>query len=103
MGSREKNFYNAQAKRMGFAAEATEIQDLYLSKRQAEATAKVPFDLVDRTSLLGPVPRIADRLTAFAEAGVTTLSVAPYGETVEARRQVLRDVAAAAEKAGFPA
>jgi F420-dependent oxidoreductase-like protein len=102
MGSREKNFYNAQAKRMGFAAEAAEIQDLYLTKRQAEAAAKVPFDLVDRTSLIGPVPRIADRLTAFAEAGVTTLTVVPNGATLEARRQVLRDVAAAAEKAGFP-
>jgi F420-dependent oxidoreductase-like protein len=101
MGSREKNFYNAQAKRMGFAAEAAEIQDLYLTKRQAAAAAKVPFDLADRTSLLGPVSRIADRLTAFAEAGVTTLAVAPQGATLEACLQVLRDVASAAEKASF--
>ncbi len=101
MGSREKNFYNAQAKRMGFTGEAAEIQDLYLAGRKAEAAAKVPFDLVDRTSLLGPVPRVADRLAAFAEAGVTTLAVSPYGDTLEARLQVLRDVATAAAKASF--
>lgn len=101
MGSREKNFYNAQAKRMGFADEAAEIQELYLARRHAEAAAKVPFDLVDRTSLIGPVPRIAERLLAFAEAGVTTLAVSPYGPTLEARRQVLRDVVTAAVKVTF--
>jgi F420-dependent oxidoreductase-like protein len=100
MGSREKNFYNAQARRMGFGAEAAEIQDLYLTRRPAEAAAKVPFDLVDRTSAIGPVPRLADRLTAFAEAGVTTFAVTPFGNSPAARVQMLRDVVTAGEKAG---
>src|SRR5207249_178305 len=33
MGSREKNFYNALAVRMGYADEAKQIQDLYLAKQ----------------------------------------------------------------------
>ena len=34
-------------------------------------------------SLLGPLERIADRLQAYAEAGVTTLTVATYAGTLE--------------------
>src|SRR5439155_1714050 len=43
MGSREKNFYNALATRMGYGAAAREIQDLYLAKRHREAAAAVPL------------------------------------------------------------
>ncbi len=100
MGSRDQNFYNSQAQRMGFVEEARTIQDLYLSKRQPEAVAAVPFDLVDRTSLLGPLPRIGEGLQRYAEAGVTTLTVAPYAPDLESRRQVLRTVVTAGEKVG---
>jgi F420-dependent oxidoreductase-like protein len=100
MGSREQNFYNAQAKRMGFVDEAAEIQDLYLTRRQVEATAKVPFDLVDRTSVIGPIPRIADGLAAYAAAGVTTFTVVPNGRDLAEQLKVVRDVATAGEKAG---
>jgi len=100
MGSREKNFYNAQARRMGYDAQATEIQDLYLSRQQQAAAAAVPFELVDRTSLIGPLGRISEGMQTYAAAGVTTLTVAPYGETLEARLQLLRAVVAAGEKSG---
>src|SRR5262245_49036350 len=55
MGSREKNFYNALAVRMGYGDAAREVQDLYLAKRQQEAAAAIPMEFIDRTSLLGPV------------------------------------------------
>ena len=100
MGSREQNFYNQVARRMGFEAEAAEIQDLYLAGDHRRAAAAVPFGLVDQTSLLGPPERISDRLRAFADAGVTTLSVAPYGATREERVASLRVVAEAADRAG---
>ena len=35
MGSREQNFYNQLATRMGYGEAATLVQDLYLAKRQA--------------------------------------------------------------------
>ena len=47
MGSREQNFYNALAVRMGFEEAAAEVQDLYLARRQRDAAAAVPLDLID--------------------------------------------------------
>ncbi len=101
MGSREKNFYNQLACRMGFEAEAREIQDLYLAGRSRDAAAAVPHAFLDATSLLGPRERIRDRLAAYAEAGLTTLSVAPYGLSVERRRAIVTTMAEIAEEAGL--
>ncbi|WP_028662093.1 LLM class F420-dependent oxidoreductase [Saccharomonospora saliphila] len=78
MGSRDRNFYNRLACRMGFADAAAEVQEKYLAKDYAGAMAAVPLEFLDATSLLGPVERIAERMAAFAEAGVTTLTVAPF-------------------------
>jgi alkanesulfonate monooxygenase SsuD/methylene tetrahydromethanopterin reductase-like flavin-dependent oxidoreductase (luciferase family) len=101
MGSREQNFYNALAVRMGFGAAAAEVQRLYLDHQYAAAASAIPFEFIDGTSLLGPVERIADRMQAYAAAGVTTLSLAPYGDTTEERIAVLRAAAEAIEKAGL--
>ncbi|MBN1093990.1 LLM class F420-dependent oxidoreductase [Blastococcus sp. TML/M2B] len=77
MGARGKNFYNDLAVRYGFEAEAKEIQDLYLTGKKDEAAAKVPDELVRATSLIGPESYVAERVAAFAEAGVTTLMLQP--------------------------
>jgi F420-dependent oxidoreductase-like protein len=100
MGSREQNFYNALAVRMGFAEAAATIQELYLSHRQAEAMAAVPFDFIDQTSLIGTKERIAERMAAYAGAGVTTLTITPAGADLEERRGLLRTVAEALDAAG---
>jgi F420-dependent oxidoreductase-like protein len=103
MGSREQNFYHAWVSRIGYPDAAREIQDHYLAGRHRDAAAAVPLELVDQTSLLGPVERIADRLQAFAAAGVTTLSVMPFVADPDSGRQALRTVAEAAERAGVGA
>ena len=54
MGSREQNFYNQLATRMGFGDAAREVQDLYLAKRQRDAAAAVPFDFIDQTVAARP-------------------------------------------------
>jgi F420-dependent oxidoreductase-like protein len=100
MGSREQNFYNALAVRMGYADAARDIQDLYLAKRQAEAAAAVPFEFLDRTSLLGPVDRIAARMRDYAAAGVTTLSVSLFVGDVEDGVRALRAAADALDMSG---
>lgn len=79
MGSKEHNYYNQLACRMGFAEEAAEVQERYLKKDLSGAAAAVPFDFLDATSLLGPKRRIARRMKDFAAAGVTTLTVSPFG------------------------
>ncbi|MEU8226715.1 LLM class F420-dependent oxidoreductase [Kribbella sp. NPDC048915] len=100
MGSREKNFYNQLAVRMGYAEEAQQIQDLYLDKLHREAMAAVPFGFLDGISLLGGKERIADKLTAYAEAGATTVAVTPFASTVEQRIADLRTAAEALELSG---
>lgn len=100
MGSRQQNFYNAHAVRLGFAAEAATIQDRYLAKDYAGAIAAVPFGFVDQTALVGPVERIADRIRGYARAGVTTLTVAPVATSLDERRATVRAVAEALDRAG---
>jgi F420-dependent oxidoreductase-like protein len=79
MGAKGKNFYNALAGRYGFEKEAAEIQDLYLAGHKKEAAAKVPDELLEATSLCGPLDYLRDRLAAMAEAGVTHVNVTPVG------------------------
>ncbi|HEY8454858.1 MAG TPA: LLM class F420-dependent oxidoreductase [Actinopolymorphaceae bacterium] len=101
MGSREQNFYNALAVRMGYADAAARVQDLYLARQHRDAAAAVPYEFIDQTSLLGPADRIAERLEQYAEAGVSTLSVLPFGDTVEQCAAALRTVAEAAKARGI--
>ncbi|MFD0559926.1 F420-dependent oxidoreductase-like protein [Stackebrandtia endophytica] len=100
MGSRDQNFYNQLATRMGFGEAAEEVQRLYLERKHREAAAAVPFEFIDRTCLLGTPERIADRMRAFSDAGVTTLSVSTFDKDPESRLNTLRIAAEAAEAAG---
>jgi alkanesulfonate monooxygenase SsuD/methylene tetrahydromethanopterin reductase-like flavin-dependent oxidoreductase (luciferase family) len=100
MGSREQNFYNALATRMGYGEAAREVQDLYLAKRHRDAAAAVPLEFIDRTSLLGPVERVAERLQAYQEAGVTEISTLVFGDA-ESSIGTIRQLAGAWEKAGL--
>jgi F420-dependent oxidoreductase-like protein len=101
MGSREQNFYNQLAARMGYEDAAREVQELYLARQHRDAAAAVPFEFIDHTSLIGPVERIRDRLAAYAEAGVTTLSVATYAASLEERTATLRTMAQALDASGL--
>jgi F420-dependent oxidoreductase-like protein len=85
MGAKGKNFYNDLARRYGYAAEAEAIQELYLAGRKDEAAAAVPEDLVRATSLIGPESYVAERIAAFAEAGVTTINLQPLDDSREGR------------------
>ena len=85
MGAKGKNFYNQLAQRYGYAAEAAEIQDLYLAGRKEDAARAVPDDLVRAVSLLGTEDEIALQLKEFASAGVTTLLLNPLASSPEQR------------------
>jgi F420-dependent oxidoreductase-like protein len=85
MGSRGKNFYNDLAVRYGFESAAREIQELYLDGRKRDAADAVPDSLVDELALVGSKERIADRLAAWRESGVTSLIVStPQVEALRA-------------------
>ena len=101
MGSRDQNFYNRLMVRMGYEEAAVRVQELYLDGRARDAAAAVPLEFLERTALLGDLPRLTDRLTAYAEAGVTTLTVAPHAPTAEQRLATLRTMADALERSGL--
>jgi F420-dependent oxidoreductase-like protein len=100
MGSKDVNFYNQLAIRMGYVEEAAEIQSRYLARDYAAAATAVPFQFIDSTSLLGSPARIAERMAEFAAAGVTTLNVMPYAGTLEERLTSLRTAAEALRQSG---
>ncbi|KGN42821.1 LLM class F420-dependent oxidoreductase [Knoellia aerolata] len=93
MGSREKNFYNQLACRMGFEDEAARVQELFLAGQHRDAAEAVPFEFIDATALIGPPERIRERATRYAAAGVTTLGVSPFALTIEERVETLRVMA----------
>ena len=101
LGSRDKNFYNQLAVRMGYEQAAGEIQDRYMARDYDGAMAAVPFDFIDRTSLIGPPERVRDRLSAFAEAGVTTLTIATYAGDLDERIATLRTMVDVLDQAGL--
>jgi F420-dependent oxidoreductase-like protein len=100
MGSRDKNFYNQLAVRMGYEEAAAQVQDAFLDREYTKAAAAVPFDFIDQTSLLGPKERIADGIAAYAAAGVTTLTVSSQAASLDERMAMLRTVVEAAEISG---
>lgn len=75
MGAREKNFHNDQMVKAGYGEEAARIQELYLAGRKDEAAAVVPDDYVDARMLVGPPDRIRERYRAWAQSGVTGLTI----------------------------
>ena len=92
MGAKGKNFYNELAIRYGFADEAAQIQDLYLSGKKKEAEALVPEEFLEKTTLCGPAGYIKERLAAFEEAGVTHLQVHPIPQQGQTAAELVSTV-----------
>jgi F420-dependent oxidoreductase-like protein len=86
MGAKKRNFHMELMGRMGFAAEAEKIQDLFLEGKRAEAVAAVPDSFADEISLCGSRDRIKERIQAWRETPVTSLLVG--GGDVETLRTV---------------
>jgi F420-dependent oxidoreductase-like protein len=93
MGARGKNFYNDLAVRYGYEAAAKEVQDLYLDGKKDEAAAALPEDFVRAVSLIGPEGYVAERVAAYAEAGVTTLTLQPLDGSREGRLRTVETMA----------
>jgi F420-dependent oxidoreductase-like protein len=75
MGHRDRNFHKDMMIRRGFGDAAQRIQELYLAKRKDEAIAAVPDEFCDEMSLVGPVGRIRERYRAWADSGITGLTL----------------------------
>ncbi len=75
MGAKDRNFHKELMARFGYEKQAQEIQDLFFAGKRGEAIAAVPRDFIDEINLVGPAPRIRERLAAWQESAVTTLLV----------------------------
>ncbi|PBC75554.1 F420-dependent oxidoreductase-like protein [Streptomyces sp. TLI_235] len=75
MGAKGANFHANLMARMGFASEVARIQELFLAGRPDESIASVPDDFAHEISLIGSRDRIASRLAAFRDSGVTDLLI----------------------------
>ena len=89
MGAKGKNFHANVAIRMGYEGEVEEITDLYLEGRKDEAAAKVPTELVEKLSLIGPADKIRHDLEVWRESIVTTLLVQGDADTVRAAAEIV--------------
>ena len=89
MGSRKHNFYNEVFQRAGYTDLALQVQDLWLQGQRKAASALIPDELVLKTNLIGTKEMIRERLRVHQRAGVTTLSVFPTGQTLDARLNTL--------------
>ncbi|MFJ6935844.1 LLM class F420-dependent oxidoreductase [Streptomyces sp. NPDC101132] len=75
MGHAAHNFHADLMARMGYEAEARQIQELFLAGRRQEAVLAVPDAFADEISLVGPRERIAERLDLWRKGPVTDLLV----------------------------
>jgi len=92
MGARGKNFYNSLFQRYGYEAEAAQIQDLYLSGNKKDATAAVPSEFLEKTSLCGDEAYLKDRIAEYKASGVTVLNVTPIAPDLEAQQRLVAKV-----------
>jgi F420-dependent oxidoreductase-like protein len=92
MGAKGKNFYNDLCRRYGWEKEAEEIQDLYLAGKKEEAAAKVPYELLQKMSLIGTEGHVRERLAAMKESGITTLNVTPIAGDHKAKLALIEKV-----------
>ncbi|MCY4128554.1 MAG: LLM class F420-dependent oxidoreductase [Gammaproteobacteria bacterium] len=89
MGSAQTNFYNDAYKRAGWSDAASEVQRLWVEGKRDEATRLVPDEMVEQSNLIGDEARVIERLKVYRDAGVTTLRVAPGGNSLESQLETL--------------
>ena len=68
--------------RLGYEGEVEQIADLYLDGKKDEAADKVPRELIEELSLIGPKDQVRDDLDKWRESIVTTLLISGDAATL---------------------
>jgi F420-dependent oxidoreductase-like protein len=102
IGQPDQNAYCALARRMGFEREMSAFAERMAADDRRGAGRAIPAALIERTALAGPVPYLAERMTAYAKAGVTTLGIKATAADASAgeRLAMLKDAATALSLSG---
>ncbi len=75
MGHRDVNFHNQHMVQRGYADVAARVQELFLAGRKDEAADAIPDEYVDEAGLYGSPDRIGRRYLAWADSGLTGITV----------------------------
>jgi F420-dependent oxidoreductase-like protein len=89
MGAKGANFHANVPIRMGYEKEILELQDLYLAGRKDEAAARIPGELIEQLSLVGPREKIREDLERWRESIVTTLLVSGDAATLRVAAELV--------------
>ena len=89
MGAKSMNFHFDVFARMGYEAEASKIQELYLDGRKDEAAAAVPTALIEDTALIGPEGEDQGRPRGWKESIATTLLVSGSPDTLQTMAELM--------------
>lgn len=85
MGSKDHNFYKDAYARQGYREVVEQVQKLWLDRKRDEAAALIPDDFVLKANLLGTEEMVRDRIRIYRDAGITTISASPAGDTFAER------------------
>jgi F420-dependent oxidoreductase-like protein len=72
MGSESHNFHREAMARLGFAAEAARVQELWLAGRKSDAQAALPEAFLEHDAFIGDARRIGERWRAWTPAAMAT-------------------------------
>ena len=81
MGAKDQSFCHDLIARYGYAAGPDQIQELHLAGHKKDAAAAVPIEFIRSISLIGSRSLMAERVAAYAAAGVTMLAVQAVAAT----------------------
>jgi alkanesulfonate monooxygenase SsuD/methylene tetrahydromethanopterin reductase-like flavin-dependent oxidoreductase (luciferase family) len=90
MGAKGANFHFDVFARMGYEAEATRIQELYLAGNKADAIASVPLRMVEDVALVGPLDKIRGELDQWRETCLTTMLVSGPPEVLRTYAELIQ-------------
>jgi F420-dependent oxidoreductase-like protein len=89
MGAKGANFHFDVFARMGYEAEATKIQELYLAGNKADAIASVPLRMVEDVALVGPLDKIRAELEQWRDTCLTTMLVSGPPELLRSYAELI--------------
>ena len=89
MGSAKTNFYNDAYKRSGFEEAATAVQELWVDGRRDEAIARVPDEMIVRTTMFGDEAFVRERIRLYRDVGIGVFRLDPVGRNASERLETL--------------
>jgi F420-dependent oxidoreductase-like protein len=90
MGAKGANFHFDVFARMGYEAEATRIQELYLAGNKADAIASVPLRMVEDVALVGPSDKIRGELEQWRDSCLTTMLVSGSPQVLRSYAELIQ-------------